>query len=271
MDHLWIFLFSLIFTAATWLAVYFSGFFSPLKIRKPFVSFKEAICAFSLFLSMQLLVLPLLIYGVTVYLGNERVSLEVKGWMNLSSIFLLGMILILYTSSLRPKVQWLTFKNGLKNLLIGAGSWVLAFPLIVMITQILTIVFSDWLGYELQEQLAVKQVKSFQEFPFLFAASLFTVTVLVPTIEELLFRGFLQDCLLKKLTMRQSIMATSTLFSLFHFSSSQGMNNVLILTSLFVLSCLLGYLKERQNSLIPAIALHGTFNGISLVQIFLLQ
>ena len=135
----------------------------------------------------------------------------------------------------------------------------------------MTIIFFDWLGFEMEDQMAVKQIKSVQEYPWLFAVNLFAISFVVPFIEELLFRGYLQESLLKKFSAMKSIALTALLFSLFHFSPSQGINNILILTSLFLLACLLGYLKERQRSLLPCIALHSTFNAISLVQIFVIQ
>lgn len=271
LDHLWVLTWALLLTAASWGAAYFLGFFTPLSERKPRIGAKEAVLAFALFLSFQLFILPLLITGIALLLGQTTLSLQAKAWLNIGSIAVLGSVLLALTFSLKSKVQWFSDENLFFNIKIGLGCWFLAFPLIVLITQFLTLIFSDWLGFDLQEQLAVKQVKSVQEFPVLFTVNLAAVFLLVPTIEELLFRGFLQESLLKKFTSARAILLTSLIFSLFHFSASQGINNILILSSLFVLSCLLGYLKERQRSLIPSIALHGIFNGISLVQIFLMQ
>lgn len=271
LDNLWVLCWALLITAATWGAAYFLGYFIPLRNRKPRIGAKEALLAFALFLSFQLFILPSIITGIASILGQDSLPLQVRAWMNIGSIAVLGGILLVWTFSLKSKVHWFSSDHLLKNIMFGFSSWFLAFPLIVVITQILTIVFTGWLGFDLQEQLAVKQVKSVQEFPILFSVNLAAVAFLVPMIEELLFRGYLQESLLKKFTPVLAITLTSLLFSFFHFSASQGINNILILSSLFLLSCLLGYLKERQQSLIPSIVLHGTFNTISLVQIFAIQ
>lgn len=270
-NNLWVLSWSLLFSLAIWGAAFFAGFLRPINDRKPRIGFKETALAFALFLSFQLFVLPILISGIALSLGQTSLSLHSKAWMNLGSIAILGVILVLYVVSLKSKVQWFSWEHLVANLKIGLFSWFLAFPVIVALTQVLSIIIFDWLGFPLEEQMAVKQVKSVQEYPILFSANLFAIIFIVPMIEELLFRGFLQESLLKRFSAAQSILITALLFSIFHFSFSQGMNNVLILSSLFMLACLLGYLKERQSSLLPCIALHATFNGISLVQIFLIH
>ena len=62
-------------------------------------------------------------------------------------------------------------------------------------------------------------------------------------------------------------MIASLIFAAFHFSTSQGLNNIELLVSLFVLSCFLGFLYERQESLLASMALHATFNAISILAI----
>lgn len=260
---------SLFFTVAVWGGAYSFGFFHPLQDRKPRIGWKETVLAFALFLAFQLFFLPFLITGIALSIGQTTLSLQTKAWMNLGSIIILGGLLLAYTASL--KVQWFSKEGALKNIGLGTICWFLAFPVIVALSQFLTIVFFDWLGFEMVDQMAVKQIKSVQDYPWLFAVNLFAISFVVPFIEELLFRGYLQEILLKKFSAIKSIALTALLFSLFHFSPSQGINNILILTSLFLLACLLGYLKERQRSLLPCIALHSTFNAISLVQIFVIQ
>ncbi|MBI3211827.1 MAG: CPBP family intramembrane metalloprotease [Simkania negevensis] len=51
--------------------------------------------------------------------------------------------------------------------------------------------------------------------------------------------------------------------TLFHLSSSQGVGNI----SLFIFALYLGFLYEKQCSLFASIALHMTFNSISVIRI----
>jgi membrane protease YdiL (CAAX protease family) len=90
---------------------------------------------------------------------------------------------------------------------------------------------------------------------------------IVPVLEELLFRGFLQGAFRRFFSVRTAILFSSFIFALFHFSLGQGVNNMTILVSLFILSLFLGFLKERQGNLWGSIAMHMTFNAISVAMI----
>jgi uncharacterized protein len=66
-----------------------------------------------------------------------------------------------------------------------------------------------------------------------------------------------------------SILLASLIFAFFHFSYSQGIDNIEVITSLFVFSCFLGFVYERQQSLWASVGLHALFNAISVVLIVL--
>lgn len=97
--------------------------------------------------------------------------------------------------------------------------------------------------------------------------ALFTIIFAAPIIEEFIFRGCAQSFLRKKFRSTYAIVLTSILFSLFHFSTSQGLQNIPILISLFVLSIYLGFCYEKTRSLISSITLHLIFNSISALKI----
>jgi membrane protease YdiL (CAAX protease family) len=102
------------------------------------------------------------------------------------------------------------------------------------------------------------------ENPVLFPIIVILISIVVPVLEELLFRGCLQSWISQKLGKIKAILITSIVFALFHFSRSQGLSNLELFAALFVLSCYLGYLYERQQSLLAPIALHSIFNAISI-------
>jgi membrane protease YdiL (CAAX protease family) len=105
--------------------------------------------------------------------------------------------------------------------------------------------------------------------PILTIVSVLAIVVLVPVIEELLFRGFLQSWLVSRFTPFTSIALSSAIFTMVHFSPSQGIANAELMTGLFLLALFLGYLYQRQGSLWASIGLHCTFNAVSVTMILM--
>jgi uncharacterized protein len=83
------------------------------------------------------------------------------------------------------------------------------------------------------------------------------VCTLVPFVEETTFRG-LGFYLLRGYGAWFAIVVTGVLFGLSH-----GL--VLALPIIVVFGCVLGWLRERTNSVYPGMFVHGTFNLIALV------
>ncbi|NGX50260.1 MAG: hypothetical protein K1060chlam2_00101 [Chlamydiae bacterium] len=152
---------------------------------------------------------------------------------------------------------------------LGVATWIVAFPLVALVSfsvEFITYLLTGVIGIE---QVAIRFLKMASEAPFLFSIALFSAVIVAPIIEEIVFRGLLLTYLKQKLGFRGALLLSALIFSLFHFSPSQGVSNFPILSSLFVLSLYLGFLYERQSSLIAPIALHMTFNSISVIRIFL--
>ena len=149
-------------------------------------------------------------------------------------------------------------------------SWIMAFPLVLFFSQLL-----EWILMKvfhltlLPEQIAVRFLKSSFESPLYFILAFLSIVVLAPLIEETLFRGFLQSYIRQHLGSRQAILITSVCFSLFHYSAGQGIGNISIILSLFLLALFLGFLYEKRGSLLAPMILHGTFNLVSVVNLYL--
>jgi len=89
-----------------------------------------------------------------------------------------------------------------------------------------------------------------------FALFAFTVVVLAPVTEELTFRG-LGYGLLRPFGLAPPIVGTALIWALAH-----GLLGALPV--IFVLGVGLAWIRHRQDSTIPGMAIHGTFNGIAL-------
>jgi membrane protease YdiL (CAAX protease family) len=158
-----------------------------------------------------------------------------------------------------------------RNLLFGSFTWFFSYPFMIAVGQFVAALVAIKFPEVQIDQVVVKHLKNIALYPGLFWSMVATIVVIVPIIEEFMFRGLLQNWLVNKLGRLKGIGLTSLIFSLFHFSSAQGVSNFELIASLFVLSCFLGFIYERQRSLWAPIGLHATFNMISIGLIFLTQ
>ena len=155
------------------------------------------------------------------------------------------------------------------GILFGVISWIVCIPLVGFTSITINAILAGYFNLPHIEQVAVKIIKAYLDKPLSFAAVATTVIFLVPAAEEILLRGFLQTYIKRFVSIKFAIPITSLIFAVLHFSDSQGMQNIDILASLFVLSCFLGYIYERQNSIWAPIALHWTFNAATILMIAL--
>ncbi len=149
---------------------------------------------------------------------------------------------------------------------LGAMTWFLSFPIVTILSETIDKILKS-LGLHFYEQTAVKFVKAAMGSPLSLVFALVSVLILAPFIEEFLFRGLLQTYFKKRVGSRAAILLSALFFSFFHFSPSQGLGNISLITSLFLLGGYLGFLYERQGSLWAPIGLHMTFNTVSALRI----
>ncbi|MHB1017532.1 MAG: CPBP family intramembrane glutamic endopeptidase [Coriobacteriia bacterium] len=97
-----------------------------------------------------------------------------------------------------------------------------------------------------------------------FALAVLMVVLIGPTVEELVFRGALQEGLAARFGVRTAIVVQAALFAAFHRSWW-------LLVPTFILGVVLGWLAERRDSLWPPIALHALYNAITVVAAFLVS
>ncbi len=90
-----------------------------------------------------------------------------------------------------------------------------------------------------------------------FVANFIVIAVLVPIVEELMFRG-LGFSLLERFGEWFAIAAIGVLFAAVH-----GIPAALPVLALFGGG--LAYIRSRSNSVVPGMVVHGSFNAISLI------
>ncbi len=111
----------------------------------------------------------------------------------------------------------------------------------------------------LQEIVEAAKKATGEELVYMIIASV----VIAPICEEILFRGFIYNCLKRACGMWPAILASSLLFGAIHTSLLQ-----ILPLSIFAILLCLAY--ERAQSIWLPIAIHAIFNGISVIAIICL-
>lgn len=250
------------------------GFFKPfLFSRLPDIEGKDVIKGFSLFLVTQLLLVPMIAGAVFTLKGwSAHLSEPEKGWLNLSMVLggFAAALCAYYFLTVEQKKQLLQ-QNGsswVHHVGQGVAYWFVCFPIVLAFNQMLSIFLWHLFRQPFNEQSAVISMRHAADNPVLFGTLGLAIVTLVPFTEEYLFRGLLQTWLKRKFNRSwAAILVSSFIFSIFHFTVAQGFTNIELLSTLFLLSCVLGYVFERQRSLWAPIGLHSFFNFMSLLMI----
>lgn len=230
-----------------------------------------------IYLLFLVLVVPLLAQGYLLFFhgwGEGEKTLGEKGsaWVGVIAALFLATTLHIYSRIQGPAVRqevWGASRTQWKrDMALGAASWLISFPCVVAFGRLVGLFVELFVRAE-GEQLAVTRLKESLDSPLLGVLTFASIISAVPLAEEIFFRGFIQNYLRKYLSRVSTISVSALIFTSFHFASSQGLKNLELLASLWVLALFLGWLYERQRSLWAPLALHMVFNFVSGVWIIL--
>lgn len=103
-------------------------------------------------------------------------------------------------------------------------------------------------------------------------AVFFSLVILPPIAEEILFRGYIFMGLRKKLPFIYSALITSALFGIAHleFGSGSPLNWAAAIDT-FTLSCVLTYAVEKNRSLWPNMIVHAMKNLLAFILLFVIR
>ena len=239
------------------------GFFNRPTYPRPHVNFIHLVTVFAIYFGF-LVVLPIFLFR---YINGPIMLVQF--------LIILGMFvsLLVYIRAEGRGALTAAVKNpessSSKWFDFGVGIlvWLVAFPWVGIVSQICDFLLEAFLNFKTYEQVAVRYLKDNLESAPQLALALLSIVVIAPIVEELLFRGTLQQFLKKYFSIKTSIVITALIFACFHFSASQGLGNFSLIPSLFTFACFLGYTYERQGSIFASIGLHLTFNLASSFQI----
>jgi membrane protease YdiL (CAAX protease family) len=96
--------------------------------------------------------------------------------------------------------------------------------------------------------------------------------LVIAPAEELAYRNVVQKYLYEWFTKRSAVVLGAAVFAAVHFSQYQDANPLATLTTLvviFLLSLLLGYVYYRTENLLVPILIHGAFNALQFLAVYL--
>lgn len=250
----------------------------PLPEPSPTLRGEDLLGLFFVYLTTQLIAVPLLIHGILRGMGTDLIEVQAKGgsfygWLQLSNTVTAALVTTFYWLIMPNHRQlWRDSRCGgsyLRDSLLAVGVWVISYPWMIVVSQLFAAILATQTSEPPPSQVAVQHVVAAAPHPLLRFSLVLVVGVAAPIAEELLFRGGLQSWLRHRMDRGLAIGFTSLIFSLFHFAPSQGVTNLALIPSLFVLSLFLGWIYDKQRSIWASIALHMLFNLTSVVLILL--
>jgi len=281
-SELWQFINVVMLVLLSGSAALWYGFYAlpngPATFRAPPI-FIQVIMIFVVFIALQIFIIPSITYmGMSLFEGHgltlkHQITDNQQSWFYIASIYFAAPAIWWFAYNFNPVfirslIGWDRTGNkwaqNLHDLSVGSITWFLTFPLVLVLGAIMKEIVENVFHPPDVDQIAVHLFKNTFRSSWQFVLTFIGLIIPVPFAEELLFRGYFQQWLKKKVSLPLAIMGTSLLFATFHLSSTHGWHNLELMPTLFLLSCFLGFLVERQHSLWASIGLHGTFNFVSV-------
>lgn len=129
----------------------------------------------------------------------------------------------------------------------------------VFLVKPLHVVFTTYFFPEANEQAIITAIEELSYKSSILMA--FSVSILTPVLEELLFRGFILGVLLKCYDDRTSIVISALIFAIVHEPIAYGMA--------FGGGLLYGWLRVKTGSIIPSMITHIIWNSfVSIIVLF---
>ncbi len=152
-------------------------------------------------------------------------------------------------------------RRGWPELAAGFAGYLLAFPAVVLAGALTLLVFTRF-GLDMSLQPTVLDLKTLQH-PMEWVLVFLLVVIIGPFCEEVVFRGVLFPWLSHRLGLTAGLLLHSLIFSAIHGHAASSF-------PLFILSIFIGLIYAVRQNLLAAFWMHAVFNGVSLLNVFLL-
>ena len=248
------------------------GFFLLQISKKIFIKTKTLVFSYTIFIATQLAISTIGLFFYKTFsfsVKNPVVLLAYSAILSQLVIATCFISLIKKTSALHALIGQ---KDSIgTHIYKGFISWLVAFPLLLFTIHLVLLVQYLLTGLEkLPKQPIIKFLLSLSPYPVTYGILCVIIVVVVPFVEEFLFRGILQNWFKRFATPFWSILCSSLIFAIMHITFKLGLLNITILVPLFILSIFLGFLYEKYQSILVPMVLHGLFNGLSILQLLIM-
>lgn len=236
------------------------------------VTFFQFITAFSLFLGSQIFFGALIGLGVISSFGSQNPFLDTSITAIIVYMLLFATFILYLKLQNRNFVKRLLFDRdpsiplscGIgKNIKRGAYTLILAIPVLILVKWILAQSFA----FEEKEQKVAILLKNMSQYPLIFVSFSTIVAIIVPFLEELVFRGYLQGWLKSRFNSTVAVLVSASCFALVHFEYDLKMDNIPILISICIVGIFLAILREKFANIWAPYSFHAIFNGLSVLMV----
>lgn len=184
----------------------------------------------------------------------------------LLALYVVPKLIFAKKSKLRPVVEFKPQELGLTGWLkwrdigLGVSGFVLAFVFRIMIIMSIKQYFPE---FNIEEKQDLGFQFGWYNSRLELAAVFFTLVVLAPVVEEIIFRGYLFSKIRSRSNFLMTTLLVSVLFGLAHFFGG-GWVAVVVTFSLSLVMCLT---REVSKSLYPAMIIHAINNFLAFLVI----
>jgi membrane protease YdiL (CAAX protease family) len=202
---------------------------------------------------------------------------QANNWLN-NSVFA-QFIFVLLFESFNVFLLWIVLRRygkslssiGLKKIRLRDGGYgLMAYPAYLIIYLIaigLASHFIHGLNLNQSQNIGFNSVHGTTQMVLTF----FSLVILPPIAEELLFRGLLFEGLKKSMPVVYAGLLTSLIFAAAHLPEGGGGSLFWVgAIDVFILSLVLVFLKQKTKSLWPGIFLHAIKNAVAFIYLFVL-
>lgn len=235
-----------------------------------------------------LILLPLWTYGAFllaqfilyyVFVGLKHVGVtfdQINAVVMATIISILAYILAIIIAILVPR-RLVKQRTSLKDMgITGWLSWwdvlitPLAYVAYVVLSGVFIVIVANVVTIDVHQQQALPFSQSMLGAQWQYMLAFFTLVVLAPIAEELLFRGYLYGKLRKKISMWLSVLVASLTFGAAHLWAGQegAALQWTVAADTFVLSLVMCVAREYTGAIWVPILMHIAKNGLAFYLLF---
>ncbi|MFS0788293.1 type II CAAX endopeptidase family protein [Shouchella sp. 1P09AA] len=167
-------------------------------------------------------------------------------------VFTLGV----YAIALRPhQLSW--HAVGLRRFSRTYWKWIIVWTIVLIVASLLIVILMDLFQVTTENKKTESLTADMNWLTF--SIGFISAAIISPIYEEIFYRGFLYRWFRVKWGMWAGLLCSSFVFTIVHIPTYNTLPVNLISGLIFA------WTYEKTGSILPAILIHGTFNGIAVI------